>query len=72
MDDDDRARICRVVGRSFGSALAYGGLAFAGAVIASSSAHSDSAARLAFKTEALAKYAGTQFIEIYRDFIIAR
>lgn len=72
MDDDDRANICRVVGRSSNNAHAYGGLACASASYASSNAYSDSAARLAFKTEALAKYAGTQFIEIYRDFIIAR
>lgn len=72
MDDDDRARICRVVGRSVYSASAYGGLAYAYASYASSNAYSDYAARLAFKTETLAKYAGTQFIEIYRDFIIAR
>lgn len=72
MDDDDRARICRVVGRSSGSASAYGGLAYAYAGGASSHASSNNAARLAFKTEALSKYAGTQFIEIYRDFIIAR
>lgn len=72
MDDDDRANICRVVGRSNDFANADGGLAYAGAYNASSNASSDYAARLAFKTEALAKYAGTQFIEIYRDFIIAR
>lgn len=72
MDEDDRARICRVVGRSVDSADAFGGLAYASADNASSSASSGYAARLAFKTEALAKYAGTQFIEIYRDFIIAR
>ena len=72
MDDDDREKICRVVGRSGSVAYAFGGLASASANNASSSAYSVSAARLAFKTEALAKYAGTQFIEIYRDFIIAR
>lgn len=72
MDDDDRAKVCRVVGRSFSYAYAYGGLVYAGANSASSGAHSNYAARLAFKTEALARYAGTQFIEIYRDFIIAQ
>lgn len=72
MDDDDRARICRVFGRSSYNAGANGGLAYAVANNASSHAYSHHAARLAFKTEALAKYAGTQFIEIYRDFIIAR
>lgn len=72
MDDDDREKICRVVGRSVNYAFAFGGLAYASASYASSDADSYGAARLAFKTEALAKYAGTQFIEIYRDFIIAR
>lgn len=71
MNESDRKRICRVVGRSGSSASAVGGLAFAYADYASSSAYTDSAARLAFKTEALARYAGTQFIDIYRDFIIA-
>ena len=72
MDDDDRANICRVVGRSNDNAIAYGGLAYSNSSDDSSWAYSAYAARLAFKTEALAKYAGTQFIEIYRDFIIAR
>ena len=72
MDDDDREKICRVVGRSSYNASADGGLACTSAHYASSNAYSNRAARLAFKTEALAKYAGTQFIEIYRDFIIAR
>jgi hypothetical protein len=72
MDDDVREKICRVVGRSSHNANANGGLAYAYASNASSDAYSNDAARLAFKTEALAKYAGTQFIEIYRDFIIAR
>lgn len=72
MDDDDRAKVCRVVGRSSSNANACGGLVYASAFGASSSASSSYAARLAFKTEALARYAGTQFIEIYRDFIIAQ
>lgn len=70
MDADDRAKLCRVVGRSGSDAAAYGGLAYVHASNASSHASSYSAARLAFKTQALAQYAGTQFIEIYRDFII--
>lgn len=72
MDDDDRAKVCRVVGRSNYNAYAGGGLACANASYASSGAGASHAARLAFKTEALARYAGTQFIEIYRDFIIAQ
>ena len=72
MKESDRAKLCRVVGRSGSSAYAYGGLVCANADYASSYASTDHAARLAFKTEALARYAGTQFIEIYRDFIIAQ
>lgn len=72
MDDDDREKICRVVGRSGDSAYASGGLACASASGASSFADTGDAARLAFKTESLAEYAGKQFIELYRDFIIAR
>lgn len=72
MDADDREKICRVVGRSDYYAYAYGGLAFASADSASSDADTSDAARLAFKTESLAEYAGKQFIEIYRDFIIAK
>ncbi len=71
MNESDRKRICRVVGRSPYSAFANGGLAYASASYASSSASTGDASRLAFKTEALARYAGTQFIDIYRDFIIA-
>lgn len=71
MDDDDRAKICRVVGRSSHNASANGGLAFASASYDSAWASSVSAARLAFKTSELAIYAGKQFIETYRDFIIA-
>ena len=72
MDADDREKICRVVGRSSSYAYANGGLAYAGASYASSDAVTNDAARLAFKTESLAEYAGKQFIEIYRDFIIAK
>lgn len=59
---------CRVVGRALHNALAYGGLvyAYAGHVSASSVTYSGS--RLAFKSEELAYYAGTQFAEIYANF----
>lgn len=72
MNESGRAKICRVVGRSSSNAYAYGGLVCANAGHTSSNASTNNAARLAFKTEALARYAGTQFIEIYRDFIIAQ
>lgn len=62
----------RVVGRSDNSASAHGGLVYAYAYYASSNAYTSHGARLAFKSEELAKYAGKQFIEIYADFILAR
>lgn len=70
MSDEQRAELCRCVGRSYHNANAFGGLSYACADSAFSSSASSSGARLAFKTEELAKYAGKQFIEIYRDFII--
>lgn len=71
MSDEEKATVCRVVGRSSVSASASGGIAYASAVYASSNASSLNAARLAFKTRELAEYAGKQFIEIWRDFIFA-
>lgn len=71
MTDEEKATVCRVVGRSSNDAYAYGGIAFASANGASSYADSSDAARLAFKTRELAEYAGKQFIEIWRDFIFA-
>ena len=70
MNEKDKAKICRVVGRSVSSASAYGGLAYAYASYASSHSYTGNGSRLAFKNEDLAKYAGQQFIEIYRDFMI--
>ncbi len=70
MNEKDKASICRVVGRSSNNANAYGGLAYAGAFNASSFSYTDSGSRLAFKNQDLAEYAGQQFIEIYRDFMI--
>ncbi len=57
----------RVVGRSSNIAYAYGGLVFALANYASSNSVTSYGARLALKSEALAAYAGKQFIEIYAD-----
>lgn len=62
----------RVVGRSNNGAYANGGLVYANANYASSSAYTVDGARLAFKSEELAVYAGKQFIDIYADFILAR
>lgn len=59
----------RVVGRSYSSAYASGGLVCASASNASSYSITYNGSRLAFKSEELADYAGKQFIEIYADFV---
>lgn len=59
---------CRVVGRAGLSADAYGGLVYAYAVHVSAYSYSYYGSRLAFKSEELADYAGTQFAEIYANF----
>lgn len=70
MTKEERDKICRVVGRAYGNAYAYGGLVYAYASNASSFSYTSYGSRLAFKTKELAEYAGTQFIEIYRDFMV--
>lgn len=70
INDKDREKVCRVVGRSGSYSGAYGGLVYASAFSASSNSSSHNGSRLAFKSEKLAEYAGQQFIEIYRDFMI--
>lgn len=57
----------RVVGRSSGNSYAVGGLVFAFAYCASSYSYASFGSRLAFKSQALAEYAGKQFIDIYAD-----
>lgn len=69
LDADDKERCCRVVGRSYNSANAGGGLVFAGASFASSASSSYHGSRLAFKTRELALYAGKQFVDIWCDFV---
>ena len=70
MTDVDKSTICRVVGRANHSAHAYGGLVYTYASYASSHSGASFGSRLAFKSRELAKYAGQQFIEIYRDMMI--
>lgn len=62
----------RVVGRSYNYSHANGGLVFASALNASSYSNTYYGSRLAFKSEALAQYAGKQFIELYADFQLIR
>lgn len=65
-DDEKQERRC--VGRSGSIAGAFGGLVSSYAVSASSSSDASVGSRLAFKTEALAEYAGKQFAELFADF----
>ncbi len=62
----------RCVGRSntFSCAYACGGLVYASAYSGSLPSGSHTGARLAFRTRELAKYAGTQFLDIWADFVI--
>lgn len=65
-EDDKQERRC--VGRSSHNAYAYGGLVFSDACSASSNSYASDGSRLAFKSEALAEYAGKQFAELFADF----
>lgn len=69
LDADDKERCCRVVGRSYGSAGAGGGLVYANALSASSNSSTSGGSRLAFKTRELALYAGKQFVDLWCDFV---
>ena len=59
----------RCVGRAYDLANANGGLVYAYAYYASSVSHALNGARLAFSNYDLAVYAGTQFIDIWADFV---
>lgn len=65
-EDEKQERRC--VGRSNSDASAGGGLVYSDAGDASSSSDANSGSRLAFKSEALAEYAGKQFAELFADF----
>ena len=69
--DEDEKKECRVVGRSNFNAIAYGGVAYAYAHLASSLSIADFGSRLAFKTRELAEYCGKQFIDIWEKFLFA-
>lgn len=66
MDDADKGR---VLGRSSFNASAYAGVAYSYAGNASSISSTHYGARLCFKTEELAEYAGTQFLKEWSDFM---
>ena len=65
-EDEKQERRC--VGRSDSNADAVGGLVYLSAYFASSFSYADSGSRLAFKSEALAEYAGKQFAELFANF----
>lgn len=65
-EDEKQERRC--VGRSDYSASASGGLVCSHANSASSHSYASSGSRLAFKSEALAEYAGKQFAELFANF----
>lgn len=65
-EDEKQERRC--VGRSSSVANAYGCLVFSDAYYASSLSGAHFGSRLAFKSEALAEYAGKQFAELFADF----
>ena len=65
-EDEKQERRC--VGRSSNVANAYGGLVYSVAVYASSLSSASYGSRLAFKSEALAEYAGKQFAELFANF----
>lgn len=65
-EDEKQERRC--VGRSNSNADADGGLVCSNAYSASSYSFASVGSRLAFKSEALAEYAGKQFAELFADF----
>lgn len=65
-EDEKQERRC--VGRSNYNASAYGGLVYSDASNASSYSYAVDGSRLAFKSEALAEYAGKQFAELFANF----
>lgn len=65
-EDEKQERRC--VGRSNDNAYAYGGLVYSSAGNASSFSYAIIGSRLAFKSEALAEYAGKQFAELFANF----
>lgn len=65
-EDEKQERRC--VGRSSSNAIASGGLVYSIAYDASSLSNASYGSRLAFKSEALAEYAGKQFAELFADF----
>lgn len=68
LEEDEK---CRVVGRAYYHAYAYGGLVYAHAVYVSSNSYTGFGSRLAFKSSELAEYCAKQFGELWATFLIA-
>ena len=69
MSEEKRKRIPRCLLRSYDSSYTDGGVSCTDADGALSSSLADVGSRLALKSEELAKYCGTQFIELWKDFL---
>ena len=67
MDEDDKGR---VLGRSVSNAVAVAGVAYSSTGGASASSSTYAGGRLCFKSEALAEYAGTQFLKEWSDLMM--
>ena len=67
MDEDEKSR---VLGRSNGNASADAGVAYSSANNASLYSSTYNGGRLCFKSEALAEYAGTQFLKEFADLMM--
>ena len=70
IDEMDEETKARVVYRSYSNANADGGVSYASAYYDSANVYANIGSRLAFKSEELAEYAGTQFIDIFADFML--
>lgn len=68
IEDMSEEEKCRVVGRAYSNANAYGGLVYSNAIYVSANSYTYFGSRLAFKNEELAEYAAKQFGDIYADF----
>ena len=67
MDEDDKGR---VLGRSNNNAYANAGVAYSSSYNASTLSNTNYGGRLCFKSEALAEYAGTQFLKEWSDLMM--
>jgi hypothetical protein len=65
MTDEEK---CRVVGRAYSSAHAFGGLVYSYTSYVSTVSFTGVGSQLAFKSGELAEYAAKQFIDIYAEY----